>query len=324
MNVKKAAIIVLFVCIIFIAGIVVVSLNSDASNWFGLGWGRGVGGSRVDIDESAKLDLSGLSEVFVSLPMGNVTVEAGEPGVTLKGYINVAEKKDKYLYVTNNDGKLAIEFDPGDLPLIHENNIKMTIRLPQQLAADLKIINSSGDVNVNEIHGKEVTVINASGNIKLMGCKGGALRCSLSSGNVTVSECDFTGVDANCTSGNVRIENNSGPINVRNTSGNIDITAVSGTVDADNTSGNIDIRLSGQQVSAIKAKVSSGNIKLRLSPEAAFELNASTSSGNVGCDFDILVSGGVDRGSLKGGCNGGGEMVKLSVDSGNINVYKGQ
>jgi DUF4097 and DUF4098 domain-containing protein YvlB len=323
MNVKKAAVIVLVICIIFIAGIVVISLNADVSNWFGFRWGRSFGGSRVDIDESAKLDLSGMGEVFVSLPMGNVTVETGEPGVTLKGYINVAEKKDKYLNVIKEGGKLSVEFDPGNLPLIQDSNIRMPVCLPQQLAADLKVTNSAGDINVDAIYGKKVTLNNASGNIKLTGCKGGVLSCSLSSGNITASDCDFTGVDADCTSGNVSIENVNGPIDVRNTSGNIDITAVSGTIEAGNASGNIDIRLSGEQVSGIKAGVSSGNITLRLNPAAAFELNASTSAGNVGCDFDILVSGGIDRGSLKGSCNGGGELVKLSVDSGNINVYKG-
>lgn len=325
MNVKKAAIIVLIVCIVFIGGIVAISLNSQGWSWFGFDWGHGnVGGHRIDIDESSRLDLSGAGEVSISLPAGNVTVKVGEPGVTLKGYITTAaEEKDRYLFVTNKDGKLSIEFDIGDEPLIWDNHIEMTVSLPQQLAAGLKISDASGDIRVTGIAMKDLNVTNMSGNMDLQDCTGGALIAELMSGNMTVRNADFTSVDADCQSGNVRIDNKNGPINVQNTSGIIDITAVSGAIDAGNTSGNIDISLSGQQVAAIKAGVTSGNITLRLNQQAAFTLDARTSSGNVGCDFDILVSGGIDRNIIKGDCNGGGALVKLSVDSGNVNVFKG-
>lgn len=323
MNVKKAVIIVLFVCIVFIGGIVIISLNSDGWSWFGFDWGHGgFGGSRVDINESARLDLAGAEQVSVSLPTGNVTIEAGEPGVTLKGYITVAEKKDQYLFVTNKDGVLSIEFDPGDLPLIQDSHIEMTLSLPQQLSASLNIANSSGDVNVTGIQSRDMTATNSSGNTNIYGCSGGALHGDLSSGNVTVKGGDFTSVDISCQSGNVDVENKNGPVTVQNTSGNIGIAAISGAVSAGNTSGNIDISLSGPQVSAIDARVSSGNITLRLNPEAAFSLDARTSSGNIYCDFEMLTSG-VENNTLKGECNGGGEPVKLSVSSGNVNVYKG-
>lgn len=324
MNKTIAVIIVLLVSVVFIGGISVMAVNSAGQGWpweWNWDW-LSFGGERIDVDESADFSVAGVTEVDISLPFGNVNVEVGEPGVSLKGHFNVSEKKGKYLFATVEDGKLRVEFDPGRLPANQNSNIRMTVRLPQELAADLELKNSSGDIRIAGIAAKDITVSNASGNMDIQGCSGGALRTDLPSGNVYVTSGDFESVDANCVSGNVRIENTNGPINVQNMSGNIDISAVSGTINASNTSGNIDITVSGKEVSAITAILSSGNIGLHLYPQAAFTLNARTSSGNVSCGFDILVSGGTDRNKLEGHVAGGGADVKLTTSSGNVNVYK--
>ncbi len=292
MNKTIAIIIVLLVSIAFIAGISVMAINSDGGGWpwnwhFNWNWDwSDSNGERADVDESAALSAEGITQVDISLPFGNVnvSVEAGEPGVELKGHFNVIEKKDKYLFVTAEDGTLSIEFDPGRTPRSQNSNIEMTIRLPQDIAAGLKLKNSSG--------------------------------------NVMITGGNFTGIVAKCQSGNIRIENINGPVNAQCSSGNIYISAVSGTVYAKNSSGNIDIDISGKEVSQITATLSSGNVNLYLDPQAAFTLDAKTSSGNIACDFDILVSGGTDRGRLKGDVGGGGAAVELKTNSGNVNVYK--
>lgn len=322
MNKTIAIIIVLLVSVAFIGGISVMAVNSAGEGWpWNWDW-LNFGGERVNVDESESFSVAGVTEVDISLPFGNVDVEAGEPGVELKGHFNTSEKKDQYLFVTTENGKLRIEFKPGRLPASQNSNIRMTVRLPQELAADIRLTNSSGNVRITGLAAENMTVSNSSGDMDILGCSGGALNADLSSGNITVTSGDFESVEANCQSGNVRVENVSGPINVQDTSGNISISAVSGTVYANNTSGNIDISVSGKDVSAITAILSSGNVNLYLDPEAAFSLNARTSSGNVSCDFQILVSGGTDRNKIEGDVGGGGETVKLSTSSGNVNVMK--
>jgi DUF4097 and DUF4098 domain-containing protein YvlB len=328
MNKTVAVIIVLLVSVIFIGGISVMAVNSEGQGWpwdWHLDWNWdwfSFRGERVDVDESADFSPAGVTEVDISLPFGNVDVEAGEPGAELKGYFNVNEKKDQYLFVTTEDGKLRIEFDPGKLPVNQNSNLRMTVRLPQELAAGLRLTNSSCDIHITGISAKGMTVPNSSGNMDITGCSGGALDADLTSGNLYVTDGDFTGIDADCHSGNVRIENKNGPINVQNTSGNININAVSGTVCANNSSGNIDIYMSGKELSGITAKLSSGNLSLYLDPQAAFTLDARTSSGNVSCGFDILVSGGTDRSRIESDVGGGGAAVKLTTSSGNVNVQK--
>ncbi len=291
MNKTIAVIIVLLISVIFIAGISVMAISSEGGGWpwdwnwnFNIGEWFDFGGKRVDVDESADFSVAGITQVDISLPFGDVNVEAGEPGVELKGHFNASEKKDKYLFVSAEGGRLSIEFEPGSLKHNVSSNMKMTIRLPQDLVAGLKLENSSG--------------------------------------NVIITGGSFKNIETDCHSGNIRIENTNGPVNVKNSSGNINISAVSGTVYAENSSGNIDVDISGKEVSDITAKLSSGNINVHLDPQAAFTLNARVSSGNVTCDFDILVSGRTDRNRLEGDVNGGGAVVELRTSSGNVNVLK--
>lgn len=328
MNKTIAIIIVLVVCILFIGGISAMAVNSSGDGWhFDLNFDwlnfGAFSGERADVDENAGFSTEGITAVEVYLPFGNVNVEVGEPGAALKGHFNVTEKKRQYLYVSNESGKLSIKFDPGTLPLTQDSNVVMTVRLPRELAANLRITNSSGDMHITGLKVQDLKVSNSSGNMDIVGCSGGKLEADLSSGNITVTGGDFTSVDADCSSGNVRVENLNGPINVQDTSGNINISAVSGTVYANNSSGNIDIVMSGKQVSDITAELSSGNVNLFLDPQAAFTLDARTSSGNVSCNFAILVSGGTnDNEKLEGTVNGGGAAVKLSTSSGNVTVMK--
>lgn len=320
MNRKAAIIIVLAVCILFIAGVSVMSLMSASGSW-DLGWDWfNFGGERIDVDESAGVSVSGVSEVQVILPSGNVVVEAGEPGASLKGYFTARERKDQYLFVENEGGKLKIEFDPGKRSWLSDTHITLTVRLPKELAADIDVTNSSGGVNVEGISAKEMEIRNSSGSVDITGCAGTTLKASLSSGNMSARSLSFDAIDIDCQSGNIRIQDTAGALSVQHTSGNIDIIDAAGTIEARNSSGNIDISLSEKRISGIKAGVSSGNITLHLDAQAAFKLDARTSSGGVYCDFDILVSGGSDRGSLEGDCNGGGEPVKLSTSSGNVSV----
>lgn len=326
MNKTIAIIIVLLVSVAFIGGVSVMAVNSAGEGWpWNWKWDWDwfdFGGERVNVDENKSFSAAGITEVDISLPFGNVDVEVGEPGVSLKGYFNVREKQDQYLFVTTEDGELDIEFDPGKVPASQNSNLRMTVRLPQELAADLKLENSSGNIRITGITAYNMEVSNSSGDMNIQECSGGTLNADISSGNITVTGGGFTSADVNCRSGNIRVENVNGHVKVENTSGNIDISAVSGTVYANSTSGNINITMSGKVLSDITALLSSGNVNLFLDPQAAFTLDARTSSGNVVCDFDILVSGGTDRSRLEGSVGGGGALVKLSTSSGNVNVFK--
>ncbi len=314
---KTAVIIVLVVCIVFIGGVAAISLATEGfGGWFAFG------GTRVDIDESAGLSLEGVSEVSVWAPIGKVIVEEGEPGVTLKGYLTVSKKSDQYLFVEKDGGKLSVRFEPGNLPSVSNNRMTLTVRLPGDIAAGLTVRNSSGRVDVKGIRVRDMNVSNSSGSIDVTGCSGGELRVSLSSGNTTVNGADFGSIRVDSQSGNIQLENIVGALSVRHSSGNIDVLNAQGPVEVWHSSGNVSIDAAGKKVSGIDVTLSSGNANLRLDKDASFTLDARTSSGNIIADFDILISGGLSRGSLKGDCNGGGETVKVSVSSGNVNIFK--
>ena len=79
---KKSAVIVLAACIALIAGLM-VAIAAIGGGGFSF---SGLFGAGKDIDESAALNLEGITEVSVYCPSGDIIISAGEPGAAIQAY----------------------------------------------------------------------------------------------------------------------------------------------------------------------------------------------------------------------------------------------
>lgn len=282
--------------------------------------------SRVAVNETKTLDLTGASSVTVQCPSGSITVEPGsEPSVKMEGSIWTADKKDSYIDVETENGGIVIK--PAlDVSLFNWSDINITVFLPQDCGLNLNVSGASANTSVQGLKLGNVNVNCASGRADLSGCTGGTLYIGTASGGVSVSDSTFTSLNAVCQSGNIDIKNTAAQCTINCTSGRVNVTDVKGALDIGSVSGGVTADLSQTDISPVKIGVTSGDIQLYLNPAAAFDLNADTTSGGIRCDFDRTVSGnssGNPAGDhISGKCNGGGVQVTLNTLSGGISILK--
>ena len=322
---KKAILIASAVFLVCILGAgtmvgILYSTGSDLSSFWNI-----FGGNKFRVEETASLPLDGITALSVDCMSGNIVItDAQEPRVELKGNIIARERKEKYLDVSTQDGKLNVVFDfDAVFPDTFMTDVRMTVYLPKDSGLDLQVTSASGNFNMDGMQLGNATISHTSGETILNGCAGKKLDISTSSGNTGISGADFTDIHVGCQSGNITIKDTNANATVRNTSGSVDLSEVYGTLDINNTSGGITVGLAKTGFKEMNFNVTSGNVTVYLPKEAAFDLLAKATSGNISSDFNISVSGKLSSIAGKdvvGACNGGGEDIHITTISGNINI----
>ena len=162
--------------------------------------------------------------------------------------------------------------------------------------------------------GTEVRALADSGNIRIEGIDG-PVECETDSGEINISKigCD---VRASSDSGSIHIRGVKGAVDARANSGHIEALEVAGTIDATSDSG--DIRVSQTLVRPICAKADSGRIRVQLAPGGGYCVRARTDHGRV--DLPVLTRQRLSRHEFEGDVRGGGSVVDLETDSGDIEV----
>ncbi len=200
-------------------------------------------------------------------------------------------------------------------------NVSVNYNLTIPAKASAKITSVSGSVDLEKI--------------------GGAAKVKAVSGDVTINEA-HKGVDLEAVSGSINAQNVtgdaylnaiSGGINAEGIRGSIKASVVSGTIelrdvsDADNVSANSvsgRIVYEGQINRGGRYTLSghSGSVEMIIPSDSAFEFEATTFSGRIQSDFEIKVSGLMNKRKISGVVNNGGAVVKLTTFSGNVYLKK--
>jgi DUF4097 and DUF4098 domain-containing protein YvlB len=115
-----------------------------------------------------------------------------------------------------------------------------------------------------------------------------------------------------------------GSINAKTVSGGINLDNFSSAeeIDAHSISGNI--RLDGKLSPGglYDFDTISGGIRISIPSDSEFELKAKTTSGGIYCDFDILISGKIDRNKIEGVVGNGGPRLFINSVSGSVRIIK--
>ena len=155
-----------------------------------------------------------------------------------------------------------------------------------------------------------------SGGIRVEGIQGPA-DCHTDSGGIDVRDIGSE-VRAAADSGGIHIENVKGATYARVDSGGIEANGISGSIDAETDSGGI--HLAQSSAAPIRAKADSGGVSIRLASNAGYDINVEAESGHISVP-EVTVNGGeVSKHHVEGKVRGGGPMVNVRVDSGNVSV----
>lgn len=160
----------------------------------------------------------------------------------------------------------------------------------------------------------EVRALADSGDIRIEGIDG-PVECETDSGEVHITGIR-SDVRVSSDSGGIHIHMVKGAVDARSDSGHIEALEVEGTIDATTDSG--DIRLWQTAVAPVCAKADSGRIRLRLAKTGGYSIRARTDNGRV--ELPEMTRQRMSRHEVEGDVLGGGSVVDIETDSGDIEV----
>lgn len=324
-NTKKVVLIVtavLVVCLIGAGIVIMIAYGGTFPNIF-----VPLKGKAVTIDESELLQVDGAKQIHVDCVSGRVIIQTGKPFAKLVGDITTNVQINKYLLVNREGDTLKVRFDANtSYPNFVNGEVTMSIWLPESLEADIFVTGASSSIEVSGLSVDNMSVKSASGAVTVTGCSGGVLNAGSVSGAVKVYNAGFAQTEIGCTSGSADVEGASGDVWVKNISGAVHVTNAAGAADIENVSGSVYLSQQHKDIAQIRIGTVSGSVQCILHDKAAFNLYAKSTSGNLTTDFNILISGEINKRfigeDISGSVNGGGASVSITTVSGSIGVNK--
>ncbi len=154
-----------------------------------------------------------------------------------------------------------------------------------------------------------------SGGIDVRGIQG-PVDCKTDSGGIHAGEIGGE-VRAAADSGGIHIRRVNGPVHAHTDSGGIEALEIAGSVDAGADSGGV--RVSQTAPAAIKARTDSGGVDITLARSGGYDIRAHAGSGRITAP-EVTVSGAISRHEVNGRLRGGGPLVDVQADSGNVDI----
>jgi hypothetical protein len=264
---------------------------------------------RMEATFERTLTVTGPVSLEVTVNSGVIRVLPGEAGVVrIRG---VARARSSFFIWGDLSGRLRrIEANPpiaqdhnaigvGDVNdrwLLRGINLLVEILTPED--TDIRALADSGDIRIEGV--------------------GGPVDCETDSGQIEVS---FIGseVRASTDSGGIRILGVKGAVDARTDSGRIEALEVAGTIDANTDSGSIQV--SQTVVAPVCVHSDSGRIRVKLADGGGYTVRAKTDGGRI--ELPVVGRARSSRHELEGEVRGGGSVVDLETDSGDIEVVAG-
>jgi len=154
-----------------------------------------------------------------------------------------------------------------------------------------------------------------SGGIRITGIRG-PLDVQTDSGGIHVTAAGSE-VRAQADSGGIHIQDVQGAVHARADSGGIEALNIAGAIDVQTDSGGINV---SQTVAApITARADSGGARVKLAQAGGYDVTLESGSGRISIP-EMTVRGTISRHRAEGKVRGGGPLVDVKVDSGNVAV----
>jgi DUF4097 and DUF4098 domain-containing protein YvlB len=164
-----------------------------------------------------------------------------------------------------------------------------------------------------------VHVETAGGNVKLDGLRGD-ISAKTDGGQLKFQDIDGN-VDGETAGGDVYAHNCHSSVNLKTMGGNITIEEFAGMeIHATTEGGSVSADFLAAPKADSRFDTSGGNVTVRLPNKAAIMLDARAEGGSVKTELAVQVDGELRDNNLKGTINGGGPLLKLETEGGNIEV----
>lgn len=267
-------------------------------------------GSAAQVDGSfdRTLNVSGPVDLDAITDAGGIIVTAGSTGVV---HIHAVLKANRGSWLSSGDASDRIRQLEQNPPIeqngnsikvghVRERNILRGISMKLEIAVPSET---------------KVRAAADSGGIRITGVKG-PLDCKTDSGGIEAVDIGSE-VHATADSGGIRVRNVRGPVFAHADSGGLELINVAALVEAKTDSGGIRIEQSAP--GPILARADSGGARIRLAATGGYDVKASSGSGRITVP-EMVVRGSLSKHRAEGKIRGGGPLVDVQIDSGNIDI----
>lgn len=184
--------------------------------------------------------------------------------------------------------------------------------------AHVEIAVGDGSTEVGNLTGS-VTADVDRGSVVVRQLKG-SVRARLGAGDCVVSRCSGD-ADIDNRSGAVQIGTVGGRATIRDGNGSVELQHALGAAVVSAVSGDVVLGLPQRVGGEVRVDVDGGNLYLKIDPAAACTVNASSVWGKVRSDFPFTIrSGGLGKRRFDGTLNGGGPLLVLHANGGNVKI----
>jgi len=262
--------------------------------------------STRDAQFERKLNVQGRPSIEISVRSGCVQIRRGEEGsITIRGALRVRQS----IFDWNDPAALAGELASSP-PVVQEGNtiligaaadrslfrrVKFLLEIEAPPDACVRAVGDSAGLFIEGIHGP--------------------VDCQTDSGEIELQDVQSQ-VSVSSDSGSISIRQVAGPVEARSDSGEILALEIGGGIDARTDSGGIDV--SQTLAAPVYARSDSGRITVKLAEAGGYNVRVCTDNGLL--DLPEMRQVSASRRELEGWIRGGGSMVDIATDSGDIRV----
>lgn len=178
--------------------------------------------------------------------------------------------------------------------------------------------NSKTEVEVTLPKSAAAEVESSGGSVEISGVDG-TVRAESSGGGV---HAENLGGAANLSSsgGSVQVEGIAGDLEASSSGGGVRISGAGGRVVADSSGGAVSVAFAAGNARGGDLDSSGGGVAVSVDAGVGLEIDASSSGGSVDCELPVTVRGRVDRDSIHGKLNAGGNVLKLRSSGGGVSI----
>jgi hypothetical protein len=252
------------------------------------------------------INVDGAIALDVSMRSGLLKLRRGDDGVVIvRGLVRSHGSIFSWIYPEEHAQRIA------DNPPVHVsgNTIRIGDAVDRWLLRRVHFF-----VEIVAPAAAQIRALGDSADLRVEGIDG-PVDCETDSGEIQIAGVRSE-VSASSDSGSIHLRDVTGSIDVQTDSGEIEAAEIAGGIDAASDSGNL--RLHQTKVAPIYARTDSGRIRIQLA-QGGYTIRVRTDESRI--EIPALEQRVDSRREVEGTIRGGGSVVAVESDSGDIEIY---
>jgi DUF4097 and DUF4098 domain-containing protein YvlB len=261
--------------------------------------------------------------VTVNMPSNDRHI--ADMSITLPADVGVQLRADHgAITVTGRNAPVTVNAQNGDVQLagivgavhatMHQGDFSAS-----NVRGDLAVTGRMNDVTLSQIAGSASMDGDFFGDVHLENLHG---PIHFHSSRTDIQLVQLAG-SMSLDDGDLTMDNVTGPVAISTRDMEIQLHRVTGAIQVHNSNGGVDVKTLAP-IGAMNIANRNGSVQVTVPADAKFSFQATAVNGEVHTDFNLGTANGNERSAVSGPVGGGGPLIRITADSGDITLHKGE